>query len=714
MVAAIFVGSAAFGAVRFEFAPDRCDLRVLLHNSDVLDSSNPSGFWVEDANSGIRERITAKANRLGEAVSMKGEARKLGLKLDARMTARNDVLSIRGRVVDLTKSERAIRVYFTMNVKDLGWTWCQDINNSTRATPGQSYTNPGGYAGFKQSVYPFAAVCDDSGAGIAWGWPMSAPQFCTQTFSVRKDGTAVIEVMVPLGLSSHTANFPNSADFDLVLYAFDGKGKFRSAAARYYSVYPKSFRSRAKKQGLWALWVAPGTEEYAKRMGVIYHEAEFALDWINQIVRDDKAGFQSFTYSEPWGSWYPLPKGFKEAHPGAYRPKADPETALDPKALEAAVRADFGDASTSDRYPGATRDTVARAIVNSAVEGDQAGDWMVYFYSPGFGWGKDRHDLDTGVFILNPDPNLPHPNRADLCWDNEILYVRNEAKKIGGSLDGVYLDSAVFNMAWNRFDFRKDHWKYAKVPLVYTRLEDGSYVPAQALALGNCQFLREIRGRAAKYGWPILINGWSPLYAVIAANVDILGAGETFAGAPLVDQQYFAEFRTMAYRKPVVIMDYALSLHELEATQKNVDEVVEPRINYLLMYGTYPGTANAFDTRQASIAKLKLVTPVFEKYRDLFLAINKAGWEPAGYASCDADHILLEQWGNNTGKGFYYTLYNESDTDKTVTVKLNLPRNAGHPSRAKELVTGRDLSLDNETSFSIRLTAKRTALVQLL
>ena len=682
--------------LRISFDRSGAVAALSVNGKDILDRNDFSGFDVEDMNSKVREHVTGAVESRNGSIIFSGGNKTLGIRLISQVRSENGYVSLHSRIIDLTKSERAVRVYFTLNVKDLAWNWCEDINNNYPALSGNTNMVCEGFAGHKPTIFPFAAIAS-ADTGLAIGWPMANPRFFTQSFTLGERNSGKLEMYVALGLSSYTDKFPNAADFDTIIYSFDGRDSFRGALTRYYRIFPDYFKTREKRQGIWTLWLQPGIEDYATRMGALYHEAEFDLyGFSKNIIRDHKYGYLSFQYTEPWGIYHTVPKGFKDKYPGDFKAGSDMENPVNRQKLEEYVRSDFGDNTPDDRFPSATRDIVARTIINTAVEGDDKDDWMTYHYFPGQSSSNtDRKGWDSVAFIVNPDPGIPHPNRADLAWNAQIMYTQDQAKKLGTSIDGVYVDSVMFYMAWDRLNFRRDQWKYADYPLVYTKGEDGRYVPVQALALCYSDYLKYLRNKIAKYNWPILANGWSPLYALCASNIDIMGAGEQGAGGAdaLPDQKYFAQFRALAYRKPLSMMDYALSLSGAAPDPKLADEIVEPRINYFLMYGIYPGTANSFAPGGDTEKKLKIVTPVFEKYRDIFLSINSAGWEPIGAATTQDKDVLLEQWGEGA-PSLFYTFFNNGNAPKNVTVIINASKLHRRPSSARELVTGQNIKVD--------------------
>ena len=730
--------SAIAGSAESISVGDRAGLRVsfnekgsisnlLVGGKALLSERCLSGIEIEDAVTKQNAKITGKVTSTENGIVFTGQSGSLNLQVTARIKSVGDSVYMNVKVKDLTGRDRAIRAKVVLNLKDKSWIWCEDLLNTYPARVDVRHNCPAFYAGHDQSCYPFGAVATPDGTGLAIGWPMRNPRFCSQTFTLRKDGVGELVLCADLGLASETAKFPGSADVDVVLYSFDGKQQFRGALSKYYQIYPDTFEYPFKKQGIWALWVEEGLEEYADKFGVAFNQCGFDQyeSWGKVMARDDKKGYLSFQYDEPWGYWHPFPPGWYDKN----KLDASQEKGLQPnrgdilvptKAMAEIVSKDIGSNKPADQFPGTTRDKVARAVLNTAIWRDPQGDWLTCFIMRGwFGFTseiskKERKGWDSICIIANPDPNLPHPNHFDVTWEGRIDFAEKRGKKYGGQLDGLYADSLVFAMAWDRMNFRREHWKYADIPLTFTTLPDGKVVPAQALALANVSFLKKYQAEGRKRGWPVLANGWHPLYAVCAGYIDILGAGECADPKDLTAQGFLAYFRCMAYRKPVSIQDYVLHLYQMEATPANVDQIVEPRINHYLLYGIYPGTSNSWNARAEN--KLKLLVPVYEKYIPIFKAINTAGWEPVTLATVNQPNVLLERWGHDTKTGLYLTLYNQGDKKITPELSIDLQSLKNRkPTQVRELLSGAILPIKTTgagIAVSVSIEPKRTIALQ--
>ncbi len=236
----------------------------------------------------------------------------------------------------------------------------------------------------------------------------------------------------------------------------------------------------------------------------------------------------------------------------------------------------------------------------------------------------------------------------------------------------------------------------------------------------DAQHLSELRSETAAYNWPLQLNGYPPLYGVTAANVDILGAGEyssyTDSTSSLISQGTLLQERAFAYQKPLSIMDYSLGLYNISANPAYALTLIEPDLNYYLMYGIYPGTGNCWAT--FDIDKLDIIVPVYEQYMPIFLAMNEAGWQPVGAGTCTDSTILLEQWGNSHATGLYYTINNTATSSKNVTVSINDSQITGPaPTGATEMISGSAIGVSTSSgtsTFTLSVGAGRTVAVNVV
>lgn len=683
----------------------------------LLDGTGFSGFEVTDVTTGKTATLATRARQSGKNWIVEGHSDELKLNLTATLFPENGRLRGHVKIDDLTKTDRAITARVLFRLQDKNWIWNTSLSESVQVQASGKYSLEGSFADHGQSAYPFVSLSTAEGVGLGLGWPMENPRFYKLRYEADPKGAGVLTIETDLGLAGETTKFPNSADFDFVLYAYDGTQKFRGALNGYYAIYPKAFQTIVKQQGLWTLWVSGVAAEYAQKAGVAYHQAEYdLLPDASSLVMNDRAGMLSFEYVEPWGFWHPVPKGFLQ---GAGRETGvivqSYEYNIATKPLQEIVRADTNSMVEADRYPGATRSEVAKAIDNSAIWKNAAGEWLVTITGDNFVWGNgDRKGSDFAVIIANPDPDLPHPNRADIAWQRQVGFVNERAKAAGTNVGGVFLDSLVFSMGWQRFNFRRDHWKYADSPLSFTTLPDGKIVPAQAMALSNVKFLRRNWEFAHANNWPVLANSWHPLYPIVGAYIDIFGAGEYSDPKQILDQSIYAQFRALAYRKPVSVMDYVLHFENLPVNQESVDNVIEPRINRYLMYGVYPGTANGWHPEK--LDRLRLVQSVFEKYVTICRAINLAGWNPNTEATADGGNLLIERWGEQPANGLYFTLWNNGSTP--VKTKISIARKklgVKTIARVRELLSAQDCIVKQNGDFTevtVDVPPQRTVVLQ--
>jgi hypothetical protein len=730
VVSAVMCGESAGLAARLEdgnglsmqFATDGRIASLQQDGVELLSPGEFSGLEIQDLATGTVSRMTGKLSLIADSVHVEGEDKKQGFKVTAWFRIRHGSIAGRAWIEDLTQKERVFNARLILSVIKNQWYWCNDlIGNAVKVEGNDLYINAAGYAGHEQSAYPFGAITDGKKHGLAVAWPMDHPRFFNETFRQRSSGGGQLVLQADLATSGVTDKFPYRADFEFMIYGFAGGDGFRGALARYYQLKPECFESISPRQGLWSLWVNKHMGGYAQRCGVAYNqwEHDLSMDFNDSLAVFDmnkKYGMATLQYSEPWGFWHAFPIDWiaTEGKPWPDTPDTSiPNGSLvkfNTRAIKAQLSKDLHDDQPADRFPGMTRAEVAKTIFNAATWYDPQGDWLGMSYQPkGFQWGKERKGWDAMVMILNPDPELPHPNRWDMHWRGQVDFVEKQAREKGRQIDALYLDSELYQLGWNQVNFRRDQWKYADLPLTYVK-RDGQYVPTQALALANVDFLVHNQEVCHQRGWPVVINSWHPLYALIASFTDVLSAGEHGSPDSCVPVTDLGYLRALAYRKVVSTMDYVLHFQGMQPSKENAERIIEPRVNRYLMYGIYPGCANAWNDTAAFY-----FTPILEKYAAYCKVINLAGWEPVTGASVDARDILLERWGTGFDRGLYFTLHNLSNDTKTCSLMYSskaLPRATG----ARELISGNPFEISSQgqkVTVSVKIPPGRTVLVQL-
>ena len=646
-------------------------------------------FSAFDAASGEQESFsgTFSRNDRGELL-FRGEAPKLKLALEAvyaPLSGRNAFL-VQVELQDLTSGDRAIRLQYDLKLKAAQWrfgsNWDRSPNGAISCHPGNSYSQIEMLNGMPVSQPPWL-LADDGSTGIMLAHSMMKPRFFSYTMHYSQAQEATLSWQVPLGLTPATEKFPSRAGLEFLLGSFDGRYSARGGMQAYYDAFPEIYRSRLQEHGAWALWIPNETMGIAAKCGMLLNQREWDLDFQSnpeQAVKlwkhTQDAGLKVLLYSEPWGIYMPFPKNWIDQNSTGPAPSSY-QTAADTGKMKALFKADADDNAPSDRFPGTlTRSDIVKIVENCAIEYTPQGDWRLNAYGRGgFIWDGPRKNWDTGMLILNSDPDLPRPNRNNITWEQARYgHIFEQAKKYGLKVDGLYLDSELFYAGWNEFNFRRDHWKYADVPLTYT-VRDGKPYLAQHMSLANNDFLKWNRNEADKHGLFVAGNVWNPLIQFVVPYVDMVGVGEHWDAKPenfaaMINE--FKVFRNYSGNKLLSTMDYVLNFGGgVPETPEAVEAVMEPRLNTCLMYGIWPGTANAWMFPE----KVAMLVPLFERYVPVFKAITEAQWQVIPLMEVKgegADSIFRERWGNNPEEGLFFTLHNPNPEAGKVTLEWTL------------------------------------------
>jgi len=365
------------------------------------------------------------------------------LSFTATYTARSNHIRIDGEIQDTTGHERALQLSFTLPMNAVGWIWGDDLRTARLITTGVRYENtqPLGRActersecGRTFSRYPFASLSSEqrsggaevlSGAkeqeqgsggarenspqlpspsaplpniGLSLAVPMDVPRIQRTSYSSSQG----YQITFDLGLSPATTKLgPGRATFSLLLYHFDPTWGFRSAAAKYYAVFPQFFTKRVEREGLWFYSLDPSRLPDPEDFGFAFDESGDS-----NLVYDNTHGIYTFRYIEPWGWWRDF--GTDPAKPS----------------YEARIAALISDATSgTGTWWGAPITTVAQAVLNSSPL-DEAGRYYIdaddYFWHPWGPYGDEPVAHYYQNYPTNPDPDIPPPNRGLIARQYEV------------------------------------------------------------------------------------------------------------------------------------------------------------------------------------------------------------------------------------------------------------------------------------------------------
>jgi hypothetical protein len=718
--------------VKLTFSETGSITSITVRETDLFATERRNGFSIRDVVANHSVPVEGHFTRQNNGnVLFNGNTADLGIELNATFSDSNGVIFVDVTVTDKLHKDRAIDAVFTMAFKGESWQfgniWHSNSTLTENVTPGRGANQIDPINGIDVSQIPLGAcLCPQT--GIALAHSMKSPRFNAYKFFVTSNNTGVLSLTTALGLAAETVKFPYQARYSFALFGFAPEAGMRAAMAEYYRIFHDCFEHNfGDYSGGWALHIPQNNLKLAKRAGMGTNQKEFdylaARDptaLVKEITDNTVAGLRILAYCEPWGIWHPFPKGWIDTH---RIDKLGLVSSIDPTTLRNFLQNDANDKThTADRFPGKLkRADIVKIIENTAIE-PQPDSWGITYHTKDFPWAtnQDRKTFEGAVILANSDPDLPSPNRWDLTWgpQSQVGLVARMIEEHGGTESiGVYLDSEAFGLGWGNFNYRRDHWIHTDVPLSYARDPKKQIRPALPMALSNLEFLRKNYDEAHRRGWCVAGNTWHPVVQFSVAYLDFVGAGEHWENT-FQPQTDYRIFRFLAYRKPVSTMDYVLHFSTVPPTEEIIKTVHEPRCNYLLLYGIFPGTANAWNQPK----KIALILPVMEKYAELIRTINLAGWQPLTVAKIEGEmvnQVLVERWGNNPENGLYFTIRAKNDDVPAGQMCLTFDTNSlkvGDRFTATELVDGKIVTTtikDGKATLTFDLPAKRTLLIAL-
>ena len=348
---------------------DGFSLALDRNTGEVVTETGRGGFFVRDFSSQSDFRQPAgRARRTRSGASWKAKDKQLRLQFEARYTVNGNCIRVDGEVRDLSRSDRAVTVYFTLPADGDGWEWSSDLRNDVTVEAGREYIHGvqiGAGATGKMSLYPLTALSGpDRGVGIAL--PLNVPRLARLAYN---SGSRELYAAFDLGLAQDTKNFPSRASFSFVLYAFEPRWRMRAALQKYYELFPESFVKRVKREGTWMPFTDISTIPDFEDFGFAFKEGN------NSVHFDEKNGIDSFVYIEPMSHWLPIPEKTQRTYEGAL----------------ATLRSD------ADGTRGSWRKRHALATLNSAFHRPDGRYALSIRKAP---W------CDGALILLNPSPRI--------------------------------------------------------------------------------------------------------------------------------------------------------------------------------------------------------------------------------------------------------------------------------------------------------------------
>ena len=576
----------------------------------------------------------------------------LGLKLDVRRQADSSGGSrLDVQLTDTTGKDRAVTLLYAIPVASTSLRWLDDPRRSTAVEPGREYVNatrfPAGSNG-RLSRYPLAAVAD-ADRGVALAVDPKLPAFHRIGYHA---GTGELYLAYDIGLTPEKP----SASLGLCHFRFDPKWGFRGALAAFYERFPDSFRCRTPQQGLWMPFAAISKVQGWEDFGFCFKEGDGETLW------DDQHGIFTFRYTEPMTWWMAMPKQM-------------------PRTLEAAL--------AEARRLAAKGDPGAKGLLTSGYH-DTEGRFVARLL--------DTPWCNGAVWSINSMPDIAGDVTDFKNKWNPTLCDKLYGPNRKADLDGEYIDSSE-GYVTDVLDFRRDHFKAAKRPLVFSPDDHRPAIFRGLIAMEYAARLAEgVHGRQKLMmanGAPGQLWWLTPWLDVMGTETDWHHAGKW---QPASDVELIYR-RAMCKGRPYCFL---MNTRFEEFSY----ELVEKYMKRSLAYGMFPGffSHNASEGHYFTRPELyNRDRPLFKRYVPLCQRVAQAGWEPVTRARSSEEHVYVERFGNR-----YLTVFNDSQQRRDVTIKLE----GEAPKSSRELLSGRDITWrDGETALV--LDAEDVAVLEL-
>jgi len=623
-----------------------------------LSSQGGSGLLIRDvAAGGTFQAAEGDIALHNSTIVQSGTHETLGLQFEAVYRRRPNAIDVTGFVRDVSGRDRAVTVRFALPIDATGGFWWPDIAGREQIAD-QLYANHRstrvGATG-KSSRYPWGAVSAEPGELC-----LSVPMDHFVVHRIEYDGQAKsFYVEFDFGLSRLTKAFPSRADFRLVIFTADPKWGFRSAAAKYYTLFPEAFKRRAEKEGLWMPFTDVAKVENPENFNFVFQEGA------PNVPYDDAHGIYSFKYISPHWAWLWMPDRKEKPTPEFIKQKL----ADDLKSDDAAVR------------------KRAQLIVNCAPLNADGN----YHYNVGRAhWAPSNHG-PVGWYVMYPanaDPELEKLDKGPTTGSETMAAVEwhiARFDKPGAFLDGFYFDGVDARPMDN---YAQEHFAFASSPLTF-----GTKTKRPILCGAFCsyKFVKRVAERMHTTGRMTMANGVPAQFPFVAAYLDAGGSElEPSIESDPVRPGFLPLARTLLYQKPLLLLykprleerfDRDLSPHLVDYMHSCLPYAAEPSL-FKIFSRTNEEFYHSFFARPDWYNKYR---PIFIEYVPLVRDLALAGWEPVTCARAGNERMTVERFG--TGAGFYLVVYNPLHEEKPVALELDVELAAlGWPEKKSPVV----------------------------
>ena len=605
--------------------------------------------------SGFQVRDVAAS---GSFVSFEG-GKALDLSLEMRESERNGAQFVEATLRDMSGSDRAITLVYTLPLPAGKCTWLRDPRRSDAMSGLQEYAETARFqagANGRLSRYPLGAVVVGK-QGLALAADLAVPAFCR---FAANSGTRELFVAYDIGLTPEKP----TATVRFCRYDFDPEWGFRAALQRLYEIFPEAFRCRTPEQGLWMPFAKISDVEGWEDFGFKFKEGTNETQW------DDARDIVTFRYTEPMTWWMRMPK--------------EMERSLDAALALARKCADSDPDSRDGRK--------ARSLLTSGYHDAQGGFTAML---------RDTPWCNGAVWSMNSMPEV----KGDIT-DFSIKWNPAEKTRLygpdrKGDLDGEYVDSSE-GYVTDELNFRRDHFATAETPLTFCL---HSRKPAIFRGLIAFEYVRALERDVHGMGKLMMANSTPVRLWFLAPLLDVMGTetnwnrGESWQ--PMPDRSMLFR-RALCGPKPYCFLQNT-------AFEDFSHAHVEKYMKRSLAYGMFPGFFSADASTGQYFCRPELYNrdrDLFKKYVPLCKRVAEAGWQPITKARSSDAKVYVERFGER-----YLTVFNDSEEARDAEIAVEFPAET-----AVDLVTGESVFVVSEggkTTLRLTLAPEDVAVMDL-
>ncbi|MCX7598782.1 MAG: hypothetical protein N2512_07920, partial [Armatimonadetes bacterium] len=442
---------------------------------------------------------------------------------------------------------------------------------------------------------------------------LAAPMDWPRPFRLCYEAGKGFYVNYEFGLTREAAKYPGRANFRFLIYPCDARWGFRSAAQRYYEIFPAFFQRRLDRLGAAGFMADLATVEAP---GYFFPAAAIWDYWKRESLdayRRELTRLYSYTEMYGWWGW-------------AIGITAEQAKARQPSREEAW-------AHVEELARGDPPHEVAQCIVNCAPYNRDGKPVISEVYVPE--WGGYNYSC-------NPDPEVTGPagdvNRYKLTLQREVSAIDTFG------LDGMYFDCIFTSTTDN---FRREHFRWADHPLAFDHVAKRPVLP---MSFSVFEAVKTLSDDIHARGLPVLSNYSVTDHATDPFCIQFIDLiGNEMLWTWTTDPKFSLQ-RTLAYQKPV-----SMSWQEAKTTWPQ--ETIERELKQAMFYGTFYWLSN-------------LSPQIYDRWVPLTARLAEAGWEPVTLAHVTGP-VMMERFGRVKDSNLHFTLRNDTDQPQKVEVRLD-------------------------------------------